>query len=250
LVKETILSGVENYKYSIKIAVTEEEVIAAQKLRYRVFGLELKRPFHFTNGMDIDEYDDQCHHLIVIDKETSKIVGTYRLQTYEQAVEGYGFYTSKRFMIDQLPDSVKKNGFEVGRACIENGHRNGRVLYLLWKGLAGYLHYFNKRYMFGYSALDTSDPDIALNTYYYLEKNNYLHPEYFVEVQEKYLCQNMNNSGVNGNIDVPSLLQNYLDVGTRICSLPACDPRYELIHFFILLDIENISERTRKMFFG
>jgi len=250
LVKETILSGVENFKYAIKIAASEEEVIAAQKLRYRVFGLELKRPFRFKNGMDIDKYDDQCHHLIVIEKQSSDIVGTYRLQTYEQAAKGYGFYTSNRFIIDQLPDSVRKNGFEVGRACIEDGHRNGRVLYLLWKGLAEYLQHFNKRYMFGYSALDTSDPDIALNTYYYLKENKYLHTDYSVEVREKYLCQRSSNSGRNGNVEVPSLLKNYLDVGTRVCSKPAYDSTLQLIHFFILLDIENISERTRKMFFG
>lgn len=250
LVKDTILSGVENYKYSIKIAETDEEVTSALKLRYRVFGVELKRPFQFKDGMDIDEYDDQCHHLIVIHKESSRIVGTYRLQTYEQAAKGYGFYTSKRFKIDQLPPRVLENGFEVGRACIEDGHRNGRVLFLLWKGLAGYLEFFNKRYMFGYSALDTIEPGIALNTYTYLKNKNHLHAEYFIEVRDEYICEARKNSNYNGLVEVPPLLQNYLDVGTRICSMPACDLKSKLIHFFILLDIEKISDRTRKMFFG
>jgi putative hemolysin len=249
LLKEPILRNVENHKYQIKIADKEEEVDSALMLRFHVFGRELHRDFQFKNGRDYDEYDDQCHHLIVVEKATGNVVGTYRLQTCEQARDGEGFYTAKRFHLNQLPNHVLKNSFEVGRACIENDHRNGRVLFLLWKGLAGYLQYFKKRYMFGYSALDTSEKHVALNTYSYLKENDYLHPDYVVDVKEKYKCE-AGPFGRNGEIDMPGLFKNYLQVGTKVCSKPAYDSNLALIHFFILLDIETISERTHRMFFG
>jgi putative hemolysin len=200
--------------------------------------------------IDKDIYDDQCHHLIVTENKTGDVIGTYRLQSKEQADSGEGFYTAKRFKIEELPGEVLAGAVEVGRACIHEEHRNGRVLFLLWKGLAAYLEHYNKRYLFGYSALQTSDKQVAHNTYAYLGENDFLHSEFDISVREQYKCIPENGSESTDKIDIPSLFKNYLDVGTKICSKPAYDKELNLIHFVILLDVEAISDRTRKMFFG
>lgn len=251
IVKESILEGVENNIYNVKIAETAAEVDAALRLRYKVFIRELNRGFKADDGRDHDIYDDQCHHLIVKEKATDKVIGTYRLQTKKQSLKGLGFYTYKRFKLDQFPDDVLSKGVEIGRACVEEEHRNGRVLYLLWKGLAGYLEYYNKRYLFGYSALSTSNPVIALNSYTYLKEKGYLHPEYHVDVKDDYKCVGESSNGqTTDEIDFPPLLKNYIEVGTRVCSLPAHDKELNLMHLLILLDVEAITDRVRKMFFG
>jgi putative hemolysin len=48
----------------------------------------------------------------------------------------------------------------------------------------------------------------------------------------------------------PALLENYLSVGCDIISKPAYHEDLELLYVMIFLDVENISDRTRKMFFG
>ena len=251
IVKDSILHGIENALYNVKIAESEEEVDAALRLRYKVFVQELGRDFNTKEERDYDMYDDQCHHMIVVEKSTNNVIGTYRLQTQELAQKGRGFYTYKRFKLDQLPGNVHQKGVEVGRACVEEKHRNGRVLYLLWKGMAGYLEYYDKRFLFGYSALTTNNPVIALNTYTYLKNNNYLHPDLHVDVKDAYKCVGESSNGQSTDeIDIPPLLKNYLEVGTRVCSLPAHDKDLNIMHFLILLDVEAISDRVRKMFFG
>lgn len=249
--KEAILQGIENALYSVKIAETEQEVDAALRLRYNVFIGELDRDFNAKDGRDYDVFDDQCHHMIVVEKSTDKVIGTYRLQTLELAKKGKGFYTYKRFKLDQLPRRVHENGVEIGRACVHEDHRNGRVLFLLWKGLAGYLEYFQKRYLFGYTALSTTNPQIALNTYSYLDENNFLNPNLHIEVKEAYKCSvDSEQKETTDEIDMPDLLKNYLNVGTSVCSLPAHDKDLQLIHIFTLMDVEQISDRVRKLFFG
>jgi len=251
IVKDSILHGIENALYNVKIAESEEEVDAALRLRYKVFVQELGRDFNTKEERDYDIYDDQCHHMIVVEKSTNNVIGTYRLQTQELAQQGRGFYTYKRFELDQLPKNIHQKGVEVGRACVEEKHRNGRVLYLLWKGMAGYLEYYDKRFLFGYSALTTNNPVIALNTYTYLKNNNYLHPDLHVDVKDAYKCVGESSNGQSTDgIDIPPLLKNYLEVGTRVCSLPAHDKDLKIMHFLILLDVEAISDRVRKMFFG
>ena len=251
IVKDSILYGIENALYNVKIAESEEEVDAALRLRYKVFVQELGRDFNTKEERDYDIYDDQCHHMIVVEKSTNNVIGTYRLQTQELAQKGRGFYTYKRFKLDQLTKNIHQKGVEVGRACVEEKHRNGRVLYLLWKGMAGYLEYYDKRFLFGYSALTTNNPVIALNTYTYLKNNNYLHPDLHVDVKDAYKCVGESSNGQSTDeIDIPPLLKNYLEVGTRVCSLPAHDKDLNIMHFLILLDVEAISDRVRKMFFG
>lgn len=250
LVEAPVFKDLRNHHYSISIAQNREEVEAALKLRFDVFARELDRNFTSGTVIDKDIYDDQCHHLIVTENKTGDVIGTYRLQSKVQADAGEGFYTAKRFKIEELPDEVLAGAVEVGRACIHEKHRNGRVLFLLWKGLAAYLEYYNKRYLFGYSALQTSDKQVAHNTYAYLDENDFLHPEFDISVREQYKCIPENGSKSTDEIDIPPLFKNYLDVGTKICSKPAYDKDLNLIHFVILLDVEAISDRTRKMFFG
>lgn len=252
LIKDHVLTDISNHRYTIKFADTEDEVEAALRLRYNIFNKELDRNFNLSAGKkDEDSYDKQFHHLIVKENASGNIIGTYRLQTYEQAIDGLGFYTDIRFKLDEFPEDVLKNAVEVGRACIAEEHRSGRVLFMLWKGLAGYLQHFQKRYLFGYSAISSFDTCVAWQTYHYLKENGDLHPDYQITIRENFKCEKTTIPLTQkSEIDIPPLFQNYLDVGAKVCGVPSMDREKQLIHFLILLDIENISEQTRRMFFG
>ena len=67
-------------RLTLSFAATREEVREAQRLRYKVFveAAGLPRPAHH-NGLDQDEFDQYCDHLIVRDSSTSQVVGTYRV---------------------------------------------------------------------------------------------------------------------------------------------------------------------------
>ncbi|MEN9467091.1 MAG: hypothetical protein RL081_1092, partial [Pseudomonadota bacterium] len=57
----------------------QDEVRAAQRLRYDVFagemGARLTTPIA---GHDIDLFDNYCEHLLVRDQDTQQVIGTYR----------------------------------------------------------------------------------------------------------------------------------------------------------------------------
>lgn len=60
----------------------QDEVRAAQRLRYEVFagemGARLSTPIP---GHDIDLFDNFCEHLLVIDEPSGQVIGTYRVLT-------------------------------------------------------------------------------------------------------------------------------------------------------------------------
>jgi putative hemolysin len=51
-------------------------------------------------------------------------------------------------------------------------------------------------------------------------------------------------------IALPALFEMYLRLGVKVCGPPVVDADFGSIDFFVVFDIELMSERYRKMFFG
>ena len=64
-----------------------------------VFNLELQEGLEpaYLTGLDTDEFDAICDHLIVEHAPTKQIVGTYRLQTGSTAAANSGYYSAREF---------------------------------------------------------------------------------------------------------------------------------------------------------
>jgi putative hemolysin len=135
--------------YRVRFARNLAELDDVLRLRFEVFNLELGEGFEssFATGRDEDDFDLTCHHLIVEDEASGRIVGTYRLQTPEMAAAGHGLYTATEYDLSVMPAGVLGQAVEVGRACIHREHRGRQVLYLLWRGLALYMAHNGLRYL-------------------------------------------------------------------------------------------------------
>jgi putative hemolysin len=244
--------NISSRKYTVKLASCREQIEEALRLRFDVFNIELGEGLDhsYQSQMDEDEFDQQFHHLLVIDNESGKVIGTYRMQTSEMAERGHGFYTQSEFDISMFPEKVLNNAVELGRACIHRDHRNGRVLFLLWRGLAEYTQLTGKKYLFGCCSLTSQDPIEGLQAYRMLQDGGYLHPEYSIKVQPEYVCEVLADHDYKvADISIPQLFRLYLEQNSKVCSLPALDRKFKTIDFLILLDVNDLPEQSRALFF-
>jgi putative hemolysin len=243
---------IEDGKYLVRFARTFEEIEAALKLRFEVFNLELGEGLasSFQTGRDRDQFDATCHHLIVLEKETDAVVGTYRLQTIEMVGSAERFYSSGEFDLSCLPREVLAESVELGRACIALEHRNRQVLFLLWKGLALYLVSSRKRFLFGCCSLTSQNKNDGRRMLDYLTTEGHMHPTFFVSPNPGYECDAPEAAFNPGVVKVPRLFDSYLRIGAKVCGPPAIDLLFKTIDFLVILDSQNIEARTRKMFFG
>lgn len=238
-------------KYSVCLAETEENMRRAQSLRYQVFNLELGEGLERShkNELDTDKYDLQCDHLLVIEKKSEKVIGTYRMQTYQKAKQHEGFYTADEFELLQLPNDLLEESVEVGRACIHKDFRNGRVLYLLWKGIAEYMKMTDSRYLFGCCSIASTDPRDGWIVVDYLRENGYLHEEYRLNTTPEFRCREVErDSNAWEGVELPQLFRLYLDLGAKVLSEPALDEDFSTIDFLILVDIDKLDERSKSLF--
>ena len=242
---------VEDARYIVKVAETGAEIESALRLRYEVFSVELagQKPKDDPSRLEFDEYDFKCRHLLVIDRETKRTVGTYRLNSIETACSLRGFYSYGEFTIEHLPAEILNEGVEIGRACIAPEHRNTKVLFLLWKGLAEYLQTQGKRYFFGCCSIFTLDPSVGGRAYKHLAAGKYIHPSYGVEPRRNPLTF----AGValdDSPVELPNLFSMYLRIGARVCGPPMIDRDFGTIDFFVVCDTHEIGEKYRRMFFS
>jgi putative hemolysin len=241
-------------RYIARFAHTPEEIDAALRLRFEVFNLELNEGLEssYLTERDEDEFDQTCHHLIVVEKDTDNLVGTYRLRTGQMARLAHGFYTETEFDLSLLPPEVVEQAVEIGRACIDRNHRNMRVLFLLWKGLAMYLSHTRKRYMFGCCSLTSQDCTEGKRALRQFKRDGHLHPTLQVKPRPDYACQSTDyhSPETEEELELPRLFGTYLRIGAKICGEPVIDRQFKTIDFFVIFDAKEMPEKYHEMFFG
>lgn len=241
--------------YAVRYAATVEELNAILRLRFDVFNIELQEGLEesFASGRDQDEFDTQCHHLLVEHRPSGRVIGTYRIQTAAMARAARGFYTGSEFELSQLPEEIVAQSVEVGRACIAVEHRLKPVLFLLWKGLALYMAHNQKRFLFGPCSLTSQDPWDGKRVLDYLERRSLVRHDVEVGAMPGYECHWEGEDPEPEKAEeivLPPLFDIYLRYAGRTCGPPVIDRRFKTIDFFILFDVDALSPRARRLFFG
>ncbi len=234
------------------------EVEQALALRYQVFNAELDTglPASRETGLDEDEFDPWCEHLIVTDcARENAVVGTYRILRRSRAVEGIGFYTDREFDLGQMY-RLQEEPAEIGRSCVHPDYRNGSVISLLWKGLGDYMTERNIHYLMGCGSVHTQDARLASKVYAYLKaKDALVDPAFEVRAWPDYRLERFDPHFVPeenrpAGRDIPPLFKGYVRAGARFAGDPAVDREFGTVDFFILFNIDEVSRRYGRHYLG
>jgi putative hemolysin len=228
----------------VVIAREPREVEAAQRLRFRVFGEELGAVLpNATSGLDQDGFDPFCDHLLVRDRASCAVVGTYRILPAERASDAGGFYTATEFdlgRLGELPGLV-----EVGRACIDPRFRNGGVLALLWAGLAAHLRTSGCEHVMGCASLPANDPRQAADVCARLLRDHAAPPEWRVT---PYRPLPLVGANATTRVALPPLVRGYLRMGAMVCGPPAWDQAFRTADVVMVLPMDRLERRFANRF--
>ncbi|WP_373991502.1 GNAT family N-acetyltransferase [Duganella sp. BuS-21] len=228
-------------KLLLSMASTPEELREVQRLRYKVFiesmGLSaLVR----ADGLDSDEFDEHCDHLIVRDANSLMVVGTYRLLSANRARKLGRLYSEGEFDLGRL-NNIRGRIVEAGRACIHPDYRGGSVIMLLWSGLAEYMVRENAEFLVGCASISLADGGHnAVAVYQQLIEKNMAPLEYRVTPHLPFPFSKLEAAQ---KPQVPALLKGYMRSGAWICGEPAWDPDFESADLFLLMPLANLDAR-------
>ena len=231
-------------KLSAQITHDPHRIKQAQQLRYRVFALDMgARLKTESEGLDYDEVDDFCDHLIVIDNKTDKIVGYTRLLNQSQARQLGHYYSQNEFDLDTVL-ALPGRFLEIGRTCVHPEFRGSAVLTTLWSALVNYAQEGRYNYLIGCASISPGPNGFAVNAVYRnIDAKNIGDDELavtpLIPVPEHLTCQR-DESGI------PPLLKAYLRFGVLICGAPYWDADFNVMDLFIMLPLNQLGRRYSK----
>ena len=238
--------SVPTHRYHLSLAVDDEEIREAQRLRHAVLVEEMgARLAPVLPGHDIDLYDPHCDHLIVREREHGEVVGTYRILTPEAASRLGSCFSESQFDLARL-EQLRPRMVELSRACVHRDHRNGVVIGALWNGIADFM----KRYGYDY-ALACANVGMADGGRFAARVHRHAHARSPAPVE--WHCSPRHRLPIEELDDglpavLPPLVKGSLLAGARVCGEPSWDAGYNTSALLMVLPLAELNTDYMRRF--
>ena len=248
-------------RFTVRLAESETDVAAAQRLRYRVFVEEMGAtpdPEDAKLRRERDRFDPYFEHMLLIDNEADPddpldyVIGVYRLMTGAAAKRGIGFYGASEYDLTKMLEFPKET-LELGRSCVAAEHRGGAGMHLLWTGLGNYVARNDVQILFGVASFHGADPKPLAQPLSYLHYNH-LAPE-DLRVRAIATAYEPMNVLPEDQVDkteamrqIPALIKAYIRLGGFVGEGAYVDHEFNTVDVCLLMDTARMVDRYRKFY--
>lgn len=250
-----------------RLARSNDEIQAAQRLRYQVFfeeGGAIPDARAAATCIDADRFDEQCDHLIVIDrtpensyvKGRPKIVGAYRLLRGDRVTGPSGFYSAGEYDIAPLlKRHANRRILELGRSCVMAAYRNKPAIELLWRGLLAYIRAHRIDVLIGCASFPGVVPGEHAEALSYLAHYAGAEGEWRVRARcDRYrpmaiISREMLDER-RARQSLSPLIKGYLRLGARFGDGAVVDIKFNTTDVFVVMPVDRIDLRYIHFFGG
>lgn len=254
---------------SASIPLVMHEVGRRREEAFRAVGEGTGRP------LDIDEYDEYYKHLILWDKQNTRLAGAYRLGFGEDIMKAKGlkgFYTQTLFNYEKPFDQILTHSLELGRSFVVLEYQKEALpLVLLIKGLFfSVVKNEDIKYLLGPVSISSWYPKFYRSLMIYYLQNyhsagdldklviprNPFFPDYLRSTPEFLLSNKMDSIEKfdryllrlsNNEYRLPTLVKKYLKINCKIVAFNV-DPDFNYcVDGLVLLDIKTISRQELEL---
>ncbi|MFZ7093685.1 GNAT family N-acetyltransferase [Primorskyibacter sp. 2E233] len=240
--------------FSVRLARTQDDVLAAQRLRYEVFVRELGGDGALVDhkaGLERDRFDPYFDHLLVTDVARGDVVvGVYRLLRDDQAREAGQFYSEDEYDLTPLRASGRRL-LELGRSCLHPEYRGGPAMFHLWQGLADYVLAHKIEILFGVASFHGTDPQALAQPLSLLHHRHLAPPELRVRARN---FQSMDLIPENqldrraAMLEVPALIKAYLRLGGCVGEGAFVDHSFNTTDICLVMDTARMNARQKGLY--
>ncbi|MCV2892026.1 GNAT family N-acetyltransferase [Lentibacter sp. XHP0401] len=248
--------------FTVRLATSDADVLAAQRLRYRVFVEELGSdgPLVDHEGrFERDRFDAVSHHLVLIDEAREAdghehVVGVYRLLDEAGASAAGQFYSEGEYDLGKLKSSGRRL-LELGRSCLHPAYRGGAGMFYLWNALAEVIRERQIEVLFGVASFHGTEAT-KLAAPLSLLRHRHLAPETLRVTAREENFQRMDLIAEAeldrraAMLDVPALIKAYLRLGGVVGEGAFVDHAFNTTDVCLILDTQAMPPRSRAIYEG
>ncbi|MVO14512.1 GNAT family N-acetyltransferase [Parasedimentitalea huanghaiensis] len=239
--------------FTVKMAETKDELMAAQALRYQVFIQELGGNGDLVDHHDQlerDRFDPFFDHMLLIDNASEAVVGVYRLLREDQASQAGQFYSEDEFDLSLLRNSGRKL-LELGRSCLHPDFRGGTAIYHLWAGLADYVTLHGIEILFGVASFHGTNLQKLAHPLSMLH-HNHLAPDTLRAKAKAYQSMDLiARDGLDRRramVETPALIKAYLRLGGCVGDGAFVDHKFNTTDVCLILDSARMTDGQKRIY--
>ncbi len=236
-----------SHRFHAKISTDKADILLAQNLRSLVF-----RKNKLTK--DIDNFDDQCLHILVVDKEKKQAVCVFRIMKLENGEQIEKSYSSQFYDLSKLR-KIGNPILEMGRFCVHPEYKAPDILVLAWATLINFVKKNKVGFLFGCSSFNGLEIKEHQDAFMFLKKNHLAPRKYNPYIKSpqifnfskhlKHERQKNYNIGIVKK-KLPPLLRYYLSLGGWVSDHAVMDFDLKTLHVFTGLNIKSIPSKRLK----
>jgi putative hemolysin len=235
-------------RYTVRLATTDEDVQAAQRLRYLSFidGRGAAPDAARANGLDADDLDAACGHMLVEDRHEGRLVCCFRILPLTDGSQIARSYSARYYDLSALAD-YDQPMVEMGRFCIHPHHRNDPdVLRAAWGAMTKYVDDNGVGMLFGCSSFHGVEADAYMDAFAVLKEKHLAPKRWLPRVKAPRVFDFARALGLRkpdlrlGMRRMPPLLRTYLAMGGWVSDHAVIDNDLNTLHVFTGVEINRV----------
>ena len=234
--------------YRARFAASLEDLHLCQRLRHRAF-FEA-RGLGVPGGIDADEFDRDCRHMMVEEVISGRLVCCFRMLSLESGAGIGRSYSARWYGLDRLrrhPGPL----IEVGRFCVDPERKDPAITRIAWSRLARHVEQEGVGLLFGCSSFQGVDAEAYA---FALLKERHLAPPCWrprakapnvfpfartLRLRRPDMALAMKR--------MPPLLRSYLRMGGWVSDHAVIDADLDTLHVFTGIEIARVPEARARM---
>jgi L-ornithine Nalpha-acyltransferase len=246
--------------YALRLAATDEDLIAAQRLRYEVFIAELGGDGPLVDHaarLERDAFDPFFDHLVLVDLRRDPagldhVIGAYRVLPGDRRTAAGQFYSETEYDLTPLLASGRRL-LELGRSCVHADHRGGTAMFHLWNGLADYVLERDIEVLFGAASFHGTDVAALAQPLSWLYHHHLAPPDMRVSArppdrQRMDLIPADRLDRKSAMAATPALIKAYLRLGGFVGDGAFIDHAFNTTDVCLVMDTGQMSARHREFY--
>lgn len=234
-VTQTRLSS-RNNRFFVQLANSRSDYVLCQTLRHKLTKYRNEQE-DSANLHELDrQIDAHCQHIMVMERDTGKLVATTRILAPQAAKTLGHFIASKHFNLDELFHSQSEIG-EIDILYIDFAYKTQPVLQMIWQGICGVVTRFHSDYLIASDRVHYNNTNYPLAISRSLNKHHSITKGLNISPLTKLTCQ---QSTTVHQVVLPSTLASYVHLGAVVCSDAHHCPHAEFADFLLFIDADKL----------
>ncbi|HEU0221154.1 MAG TPA: GNAT family N-acyltransferase [Paracoccaceae bacterium] len=241
------MTGLLRARYRARFAESAADISRAQELRFRTFRAAEGGAAAAGAGLDADQFDPICRHVLVEEARTGRLVCCFRFLPLSSGGEIGRSYSAQYYNLSAL-ESFEGPMVELGRFCVDPAYRDPDIIRVAWAAMTRYVDANGVELLFGCSSFHGTEAEEYYDAFALLAERHLAPKRWLPRVKAPKVFQYAKKLRLRkpdlklAMKRMPPLLRTYLHMGGWVSDHAVIDNDLNTLHVFTGVEVRAMPK--------